>query len=138
MKLHSTNYFNTLIEIAEDSKNSSGVIPEAKNDKPTAASMQYELISKHPYEYTSDDVLFQVYASKNNIEKKDLKSARENFFSKGQPCFRASPLTKTYGWGIHSNEQGKVALYGAETKEYQQFSKDNTIKKVRAMKSKKS
>lgn len=138
MKLHSTNYFNTFIEIAEDSQANTGIVPLVKNDKPTAASMQYELISKHPYEYTSDDVLFQVYASKNNIEKKDLKSARENFFSKGQPCFRASPLTKTYGWGIHSNEQGKVALYGAETKEYQQFSKDNTIKKVRAMKSKKS
>ena len=136
MKTHSTNYFNTLIEIAEDSKVKEGVVPVAKNDKPTVASMQYELISKHPYKYTSDDVLFQVFATKNNIPKQDLKQARENFFSKGQPCFRASPLTKSYGWGVHSNTDGKIALYGSESKEYQQFQKDETIKKVKAMKSK--
>ncbi len=136
MKTHSTNYFNTLIEIAEDSKVKEGVVPVAKNDKPTVASMQYELISKHPYKYTSDDVLFQVFATKNNIPKQDLKQARENFFSKGQPCFRASPLTKSYGWGVHSNTDGKIALYGSESKEYQEFQKDETIKKLKAMKSK--
>lgn len=136
MKTHSTNYFNTFIEIAEDSKVKEGVVPVAKNDKPTVASMQYELISKHPYKYTSDDVLFQVYATKNNIPKQDLKQARENFFSKGQPCFRASPLTKSYGWGVHSNADGKIALYGSESKEYQEFQKDETIKKLKAMKSK--
>lgn len=135
MKTHSTNYFNTFIEIAEDSKVTEGT-PVAKNDKPTVASMQYELISKHPYKYTSDDVLFQVFATKNNIPKQDLKQARENFFSKGQPCFRASPLTKSYGWGVHSNADGKIALYGSESKEYQEFQKDETIKKLKAMKSK--
>lgn len=137
MKRHSTNYFNTFIETAEDAQTKTGIIPVAKNDKPTVASMQYELISQHPYQYTSDDVLFRVYTERNNIDKKELKAARENFFSKGQPCFRASPLTKTYGWGVHSNAEGKIALYGHETKEYQQFCQDEDIKKVKAMKSKK-
>jgi len=62
---------------------------------------------------------------------------REQFFSKEQPCFRTSPLTKTYGFGIHSDSNGKVALYGMETKEYQQFLADTKIRKLKAMKSNK-
>ncbi len=138
MKLHSTNYFNTFIEIAEDSQANTGIVPLVKNDKPTVACLQYEIISRHPYQYTSDDVLFQVHAQKNNIDKNEQKTAREKFFSKGQPCFRASPLTKTYGWGIRSNAEGMIALYGCETKEYQQFCKDEKIKKVKAMRSRKT
>ena len=41
-------------------------------------------------------------------------NARKQFFSKGQPCFRASPLTKQLGWGVHCDKNGKVALYGIE------------------------
>jgi hypothetical protein len=78
-----------------------------------------------------------VFADRNDLIKAEYIKARELFFSKGQPCFRASPLTKTYGWGIHSDHQGKVALYGMESTEYQKFLKDNTIKKVKAMKSSK-
>lgn len=59
-----------------------------------------DLISKNPYKYTSDEILFQVHAKKNNIAVEDLDSEREKFFSKGQPSFRSSPLTKRYGWGV--------------------------------------
>ncbi len=97
--------------------------------------MQYDLISKHPYKYTSDDIFFQVYADKNDLTKAEYKQAREQFFSKGQPCFRASPLTKTYGFGVHSDSNGKIALYGMETEEYQKFLTDTKIKKVKAMRS---
>lgn len=134
MKLHTTNYFDTLIEVAEDTKVNRGTIPPVK-DKKTLAQMQYELISSDPYKYSSDDILFQVYAERNNIPEDEYPQAREQFFSKGQPCFRASPLTKNYGFGIHSNGEGKIALYGMETKEYQHFLADTTIKKVKAMKS---
>lgn len=69
------------------------------------------------------------------MTKSEYKQAREKFFSKGQPCFRASPLTKTYGFGVHSDKEGKVALYGMETEEYQNFLNDTKIKKVKAMRS---
>lgn len=132
--MHSTNYFDTFIEVAEDTKATIGTKPPTK-DKKTVAEMQYELIAKNPYKYTSDDILFQVFADRNNLTQADYKQAREEFFSKGQPCFRASPLTKNYGFGIHSNSTGKVALYGMETEEYQKFLADTKIKKVKAMKS---
>ena len=136
MKTHSTNYFDTFIEIAEDTKADSGIKPPTK-DKKTVAEMQYELIAKNPYTFTSDDIFFQVFADRNDLTEAEYKRAREQFFSKGQPCFRASPLAKTYGFGIHNDSNGKIALYGMETKEYQQFLADTKIKKVKAMKSSK-
>ncbi|WP_019540452.1 DUF6157 family protein [Proteiniphilum acetatigenes] len=133
MKTHTTNYFNTLIEMAEDTKVNCGTIPPAK-DKKTVAEMQYELLDGNPYKYSSDDVLFLVYAERNNIPQDEYPEAREQFFSKGQPCMRTSPLTKNYGFGIHSNGEGKIALFGMETKEYQQLLADTTVKKIKAMK----
>ena len=136
MKVHTTNYFNTFIEIADDTKANCGTQPPSK-EKKTVAEIQHELISKNPYKYTSDDIFFQVYAERNDLTKAEYKQAREQFFSKGQPCFRASPLTKAYGFGIHCDSNGKVALYGMETEEYQSFLDDTKIKKVKAMKSSK-
>lgn len=136
MKVHTTNYFDTFIEVAEDSKTETGSKPPSK-DKKTVAEMQYDLIANNPYKYTSDEVIFQVYADRNDLTKEEYQQAREVFFSKGQPCFRASPLSKTYGFGIHNDSRGKIALYGIETEEYQTFLADNSIKKVKAMKSKK-
>lgn len=134
MKTHTTNYFDTLIEVADDTKADRGTQPPAK-DKKTVAEMQYELIARNPYKHTSDDVIFQVYAERNDLTEADYKQAREEFFSKGQPCFRASPLTKTYGFGIHSDSSGKVALFGMETEAYRKFLSDPNLKKVKAMKS---
>lgn len=136
MKVHTTNYFDTFIEVAEDTKVTVGTKPPTK-DKKTVAEMQYKLIAEAPYKYTSDEIFFQVFADRNDLIKAEYKQAKEQFFSKGQPCFRASALTKTYGFGIHSNSDGKVALYGMETIEYQEFLADKKIKKVKAMKSKK-
>lgn len=138
MKVHTTNYINTFIEIAEDSPVTEGVTPPQKGEHKSIACLQYEMLIDNPYQYTSDDILFNVFATRQEISKKDLAKAREEFFSKGQACFRASPLTKSYGWGIHSNEEGKVAMYGAETKEYRKFLADKSVKKVKAMRSKKA
>lgn len=134
MKIHSTNYFDTFIEVAEDTKTDCGIIPPVK-DKRTIAEIQYELIAKNPYKFSSDDIFFQVFADRNDLTKGEYEKAREHFFSKGQACFRASPLTKTYGFGIHNNKNGKVALFGMESNEYQNFLTDKNIKKLKAMKS---
>jgi len=134
--MHTTNYTNTFIEIAEDSPTGIAEIPPQKGDNKTAANIQFEMVINHPYKYTSDDVLFHVFAVKNSISKNDLKEEREKFFSKGQACFRASPLTKRYGWGVHANEAGKIALYGAGSDEYKKLVKDKTLQHVKAMRSK--
>jgi hypothetical protein len=133
MKVHTTNYQNTFIEVAEDCPLTSGEIPPVKGENKTIANIEFEMISKHPYQYSSDDVLFQVFADKNDLTKSEFTEARKQFFSKGQACLRASPLTKRYGWGIHNDENGKIALYGMETPEYKKLSTDKNIKVVKAM-----
>ncbi|MFT3747708.1 MAG: DUF6157 family protein [Agriterribacter sp.] len=134
MKTHTTNYINTFILTADDCPSPFGEIPPVKKDKRTVANMQFDILSKNPYRYTSDDVLFRVFADKNELTKSELKKSREEFFSKGQPCFRASPLTKRYGWGVHCNEHGKMAIYGCETGEYQKYAGDKNLTIIKAMK----
>lgn len=132
-KIHTTNYFNTFIEVAEDTKSLSGTKPPSKADKQTIAEIQYALIAENPYKFTSDEVLFQVLADRNDLTQAEYDQARQQFFSKGQPCFRTSPLTKIYGFGIHADNNGKVALIGMGTEQYKNFQNDPTIKKVKAM-----
>ena len=133
---HTTNYYNTFIEIAEDCKTDKGEMPPIKGGKKTVANLQFEILYENPYKYTSDEVLFGVFAMRKEFEKGEMDEQRAHYFSKGQPCFRASPLTKSYGWGIHNDKEGKIAMYGAETEEYQKFIADDSIKKVKAMRSK--
>lgn len=64
---------------------------------------------------------FHCVATKKGLKQNELKIETELFLSKGQPCFRSSLLKKRYGWGIHSNEEGKVALFGVETDEYKKL-----------------
>ena len=135
MKVHSTNYYNTFIEIAEDCPTKTAEIPPLKGKSRSIANMQFDLIYNNPYKYTSDDVLFQVYAEKNDLDLEDLESDRAQFFSKGQACFRASPLAKRYGWGIHSDEEGKIAIFGCETSQYQSLRQDPNLKVLKAMRS---
>ncbi len=132
-KIHTTNYCDTFIEVAEDTKVFCGTKPPFKTDKKTIAEMQYEILVNNPYKFTSDEIFFQVFADRNDLTKAEYKQTRQQFFSKGQPCFRSSPLTKTYGFGVHADSNGKVAIFGMETEQYEKFLTDPKIKKVKAM-----
>ena len=133
--MHTTNYFNTFIQMAEDSKHTKGEVPPVKGDKRTVANLQFDMIYENPYKYTSDEVLFGVFAIRKEFTTTELDEQRDIYFSKGQPCFRASPLTKSYGWGIHSNAEGKVAMFAADSDEYQKLAEDKSLKQVKAMRS---
>lgn len=134
---HTTNYFNTFIAVADDSPADHSAEPPAKAD-PTIAALHYELIASAPYTRTSDDVIFETYALRAGIAEADLPAAREAFFSKGQPCLRSSPLGKRYGWGIHSDSEGRVALLAAESDEYARLQADAAITQTRAMRSRRA
>lgn len=127
MKIHTTNYVNTFIEVAEDCKAIAAEAPPERVPK-TAARTEYEMLVSSPYQYTSDDVLYESGGRRRGI-------CREDFFSKGQPCLRSSALTKRYGWGIHSDKDGKIAIYAVESAEYKRLAEDAGIKHVKAMRS---
>ncbi|CDQ41992.1 hypothetical protein GCM10007111_28710 [Virgibacillus kapii] len=53
------SYKNTFITVSEDSTATSGMEPTPRNNKPTIASIEYELMRENPYTYTQVDVQFQ-------------------------------------------------------------------------------
>ena len=137
MKTHTTNYTNTFIEVAEDCPVQSAEIPPIKGDNKTIANLQYEMVFNNPYKYTSDDVLFHCYTMRNSIPASEMEKSRQTFFSKGQACMRASALPKRYGFGVHHNEESKMAILPLESEEYKKLASDPKLKHLKAMKSKK-
>ncbi|QJU55087.1 DUF6157 family protein [Herbiconiux sp. KACC 21604] len=129
-----TNYIDTFIAVAPDCRVVAAVAPPV-TAKPTVAALQFELLAEHPYELTSDELLFTVHATRAGIADADLASEQDRFFAKGQPCLRASPLGKRYGWGTHHDEHGRVAIYAVESADYQRLLADDTLTQKAAMRS---
>lgn len=136
--MKTTNYINTFIEVADDCPAAKAEIPPLRGKAKTAARIQYELISDNPYGYTSDEVIFHVHADKQKIADEDKPNERERFFSKGQPCMRASALAKRYGWGVHSDASGRIAIYPVESDEYKKLVNNNNLNHLKAMRSKRA
>lgn len=115
------DYVDTFIAVADDSPATEGTVPPSKEGDPSVAARTFEMIAEHPYHHTCGDVIFTVFADRRGIPEHEREAAREAFYSKGQPCLRASALGKRYGWGIHADAQGRVALVGVETADYTDF-----------------
>ncbi|MEP7159479.1 MAG: DUF6157 family protein [Dermatophilaceae bacterium] len=130
-RVHTTDYANTLITVAPDTRATRGIAPPS--GKRTVAQRQYALLVAHDYELTSDDVLFAVHCDRLGIEMDAGDEARSAFFARGQPCLRTSPLVKTYGWGIHSDAAGRIALVGMESERYAAFVADDATVKTAGM-----
>ena len=95
MKTHTTNYTNTLIEIAEDSPVPKAVIPVVKNEKKTIANYQFEKLTKKPLQYTSDKLLFEIFAERNGISPSEFEKRNSNSFQNDKPvCERHLWLRK--------------------------------------------
>lgn len=115
------DYVETFIAVADDCPADVGTPPPVKPDNPSVAARTYELIAGNPYRYTSADVIFTVHADRKGIPAEDRPAARQEFYAKPQPCLRSSDLGRRYGWGIHADADGRVALYGVESPEYAEF-----------------
>ena len=92
------------------------------------ARLQYEMLVDAPYVHTSDDVVHVSQGQRRGI-------SREEFFAKGQPCLRTSPLVKTYGWGVHHDADGRVALYPVESSAYRELASREDLKQLQGMRS---
>lgn len=136
MKIHSTHYNSTLITLAPDCPVRVGTVPPLRKT-PSIANYQYDYLSQQPYQYQSDDLLFDIHTLRKAIPAAEQEEARRAFFGKPQACLRTSPLAKLYGWGIHFDAMGAIALVGAETDHYQQLLADEQVHKVPAMRSSK-
>lgn len=136
--MKTTNYHSTFIEVADDCPAQVAEIPPVSPTRKTIANLQYEMITEAPYQLTSDDVVFAVHATRNEISEDDRDASRAAFFSKGQPCLRSSPLAKRYGWGIHYDTEGRIALVAVDAPEYRELAADPELKHLKAMRSRRA
>ncbi len=133
-------YTNTFITVAPDSKVNKSEVPPLRGGKMPLHLFQYKLLTQKPYEFTQDELIFETHLHKNELEdlsEKEQKEVWDALFIKGHPCLRASPLTKRYGFGAHYNQDGKIAIYPLESVEYSDFTKNEGVKKIPAMRSNK-
>ncbi|WCL53718.1 DUF6157 family protein [Gimibacter soli] len=131
----STNYYQSFITCSADCPAREGEIPAKPG---TIAALQYDLLANGPYTITSDDLLFEVHAIRNGIAASDRDAEKAAFFSKPKACLRASPLVKQFGWGLHHDEEGRIALVGLGTETYKDLTSRADIKTVPGMRSKRT
>lgn len=133
------DYRDTLIAVAEDSPVRISRVPRPHGGRKTLALIQYELIEAHPYEFTSAQLLFESHMRHKGVSEAELKRRRselwETFFKVPQACLRASALPKKYGFGIHCDGDGRVALVPLESPTYEQLSQSKTTKTLKALRS---
>jgi hypothetical protein len=136
--MHTTNCVDTFITTAPDSTATAGKAPPAPapGKPPTVARLAFDFVHNRPYAATSDDVIFGVFAIRSAIPQDSQAAARAAFFAKPQACLRASDLAKRYGWGIHYDDKGRVALVGVETDAYAKLAKGTSVTVKAAMRSK--
>ena len=134
MSLH---IVKTFVVVADDCRAATAIAPAPKAGKPTVAVLEYGLLSAHPYRYTLEDLIFEVHLARNQVSDAERKARgaeiRAELFARPHACMRASPLTKTYGWGAHYDANGRLAIYPRESPEYARFSKDKRLDVVKAM-----
>lgn len=100
--------------------------------------MQYELLADHPFELTQEDVLFQTWLTRQVMRPTkvmEVARIRQQFFSRPQPCLRSSPLPKQYGFGLHFDERGRVAICPMESREYAALLTGRKVRVLRALRS---
>jgi len=115
------NYYDTLIAIADDCRETSSKIPPTRGERATVALFQYRMLVDAPFRFTQEDVLFESWFARQDLPEDARAEARRAFLSRPQACLRASPLPKQYGWGFVFDSEGRVALLPMESPEYRRL-----------------
>ena len=130
--------FDTFIEVAEDCPAVRGEVPPARAGRATKAAIEYELIAGEPYGLTAEDVAFRTRVLMRDIPEANWSAERERLLSQEKPRLRVSALAKRYGWGIHIDSHGRVALVPIESEEYQRLAADPALRHIRAFRPKRA
>ena len=130
-------YTNTFISVAEDCPAVTGEVPRESRSGPTVAGVQYAMLSSAPGRWTQEDVLLgsSPQVRGREVAPDELARLRAEYFAQPRACLRASPLPKTYGWGLHFDAEGRVTLHAVDSPEYARLSRDPTLTQLRAMRS---
>ncbi|WP_433943131.1 DUF6157 family protein [Paenibacillus sp. SN-8-1] len=138
------SYRNTFIVISTDCPVTTSTVPVSSRAKKTVYEIEFDLLSNNPYRYTEAELIYEIHIRHKELEEAYVLAHAdeiwEDLFRKPHPCLRASQLPKKFGWGIHYNEEGRIAIYGMDTDEYGRFTEPGKGKPtlVPAMRSRRS
>lgn len=130
-----TGYTNAFITVAPDCPGRAGSVPERAT---SIAGLEHRLLTEKPYCLTGDDLILAVHLRHKGIKRTDREAFRAALFSKPHPCLRASMLPKRYGWGVHYDDKGRIALYGVESDDYRRFAARKDLQVIPAMRNRRS
>lgn len=122
-------YRSTFIAVAEDCPAAQAKVPEKAG---SVAEIEFRLIAGRPFGLTQADVLWEVHRARGGA------GTREEFFAKPMACLRASPLGKTYGWGLRFDAEGRIGLVPRESEEYDRDRSDPALAQTRAMRNRRA
>lgn len=103
------------ILVAPDCPVDKGTVPQGKRASKPIVVHQYEVLSQHPYEYTERGLSHEVHYKRRGKQEGELNLSKYDL--------RRSRLAKEFGWGLHYNEDRKLALVGCETEEYERLAR---------------
>lgn len=103
------------ILVAPDCPVDKGTVPQGKRAGKPIVVHQYEALSQHPYKYTERELSDEVHIVRRGKQEGDLQRDKYDL--------RRSRLAKEFGWGLHYNEDRKLALVGCETEEYERLAR---------------
>ncbi len=131
-------YVSTFIAIAEDCRATGGEAPPAKA---TVAATQYAMLTAEPGHWTQEDVLLASSSGvrgRDDVSEEELDRLRAEYFAEPRACLRASPLPKSFGWGLYYDAEGRITLYAVDSAEYRRLSADPSLTQLSAMRSKRA
>jgi hypothetical protein len=124
-------YRDAFIRVASDCPATRGVVPVAKGDRKPIHVLQYELLAEGPYRHTHADLLFEVNVRHKQVPREEVEARgaeiRAVLLGTPHPCLRASLLPKKYGWGVHYDAEGRIALYPVDSEEYRRFTRPGAV-----------
>ena len=132
-------YANTFISVAEDCRATTGEVPPGRGTGPTVAGVQHAMLAGEPGRWTQEDVLIASapgVRGRTDLAPGELERLTAEYFAEPRACLRASPLGKTYGWGLHYDAEGRITLHAVGSESYQRLAADPELTQLRAMRSK--
>jgi hypothetical protein len=117
--------FEEIILVAEDCRVSKSEAPPLGDRKKTIARIGYEVLIENPYFFSEQEFFKEIHFEQR--KRYDLKIESYNI--------KRSELVKSYGWGVHRNKEGKLALVPMESTEYKKL--QETIKNSKSYRKKK-
>ena len=129
-------YTMTFISVAEDCRAVSGEEPPPRGGVPTVAVVQYAMLAAEPGRWTQEDVIIASapgIRGRDDLTPGDLARFRAEYFAEPRACLRASPLPKTYGWGLAYDAEGRITLHAVGSPSYWRLAADASLTQLRAM-----